>query len=81
MPPLQHASRLIVGHERADWLVIVLLYLFVQRFESSLVLLLERGFLDVFALGRAVKTQPSFIGKFKFVGQTKASGARWRFAR
>jgi len=53
----------IVEHERADWLVIVLLYLFVQRFENSLMLHLEHGFLDVFALGRAVKTQPSFVGK------------------
>jgi hypothetical protein len=59
--PRQKRVPEIVEHERADWLVIVLLCLSVQRLENTLVLLLERGFLDVFTLCRGGKN-PTFFG-------------------
>src|SRR6266404_441268 len=58
--PCQKSMAKVVQHKRADWLLIVLLSLFLQRFENSLVLLLERGFLDVFAL-RGGGEYPAFV--------------------
>jgi hypothetical protein len=58
--PRQKSVPEIVEHERADWLLIVLLRLFVQRFENPFVLLLERGFLDVSILSGS-REYPAFV--------------------
>src|SRR5262249_17776538 len=50
--PRQKRVPEIVEHKRADLLLIVLLCLFVQRLENTLVLLLEGRFLDVSTLCR-----------------------------